>query len=167
MEQRIKEAMFKNQPREMKSLVFLSKSLGTERGCGNFSRDPRLAWGSSCPQSSSASIKRQTSRLCAIPRPVEYTMLTRLTKTFLQTANLSLPFQKPVATACNISDPSSWLLSPNNAYLELSQTYFYNLLRWDKPNSKVHFILKNTRTNTHTKTNETLAYCPSKMTKKI
>ena len=35
----------------------------------------------------------------------------------------------------------------------MSQTYFYNLVRWDRPNSKVRFILK---THTQNKWNSCL-----------
>lgn len=92
-------------------------------------------------------------------------MFTRLTKTFIKNANLSSQYQKPVVTAFNIFDPSSRLFSPNNnAYLELSQTYFYNLLRWDKPKSEVYFILK---THTQNKWNSCLLSLKNDKKKKI
>lgn len=65
-------------------------------------------------------------------------------------------------TVLTALDQSSRLFPQNNAYLELSQTYFYNLLQWITPNSIIYFILK---PHAH-KTNGTIAYCRWKMTPK-
>lgn len=50
-------------------------------------------------------------------------------KSLLQMANLPSRYQKHVVTDFTAFDPSFGLFFPNNAYLELSQTHFYNLLR--------------------------------------
>lgn len=112
---------------------------------------------------SAGSGKIQPSWLAVIPCPQVHTV-HQTHKNLLINSTFVFTIWKAWATTVTISDPPSWLFSPNNAYLEMSQTYFYNLLWWDRPNSKVHFILK---THTQNKWNSCLPSLKNDQKKKF